>query len=61
MNSICSEKRISLTLTQDETLLFENGISVDIQIRVLMHDGNVLASKIRRVACERCLCEEVME
>lgn len=53
-------KEISVTLTQDETFLFEETGVVEIQLRVLTASGAALASEIFRVSPERCLSDEVL-
>lgn len=51
---------ISLTLTQEETFLFDHKKNVQIQLRVKTTAGNVLASSIMVVRVEECLSEEVL-
>lgn len=55
-----SDKEIALTLSQRETLLFEEKGCVSVQLRVLLADGTVLASDIIHISCENCLSEEVL-
>lgn len=55
-----SEHLIELTLTQEETLRFNDKLSVSIQLKVLMDDGSVLASRIMQMSVEKILCEEVL-
>lgn len=50
---------VKLTLTQEETLQFDNHELVEIQIRVKMIDGTVLASDIITERAERLLEDEV--
>jgi len=52
--------KISLKLTQEETFLFDERKSVQIQVRALTNDGDALASQISVVRVEQCLCEEVI-
>ncbi len=56
----CKGKSISVTLAQEETLLFKNDLPAEIQIRVVSTERGVLASDIYRVPCERCLSNEVL-
>ena len=54
---------IKVTLTQQETLLFNVGSSddrVSIQLRVLTTTGQVMASEIEKVFVRECLDEEVL-
>ena len=54
---------IKVTLTQQETLLFDAGSRdnrVSIQLRVLTKTGQVMASKIVKVFAKACLNEEVL-
>lgn len=51
---------ISVTLSQEDTFLFNSNIIVDCQIRVLTTGGDVLSSDVCPVACERCLSNEVL-
>lgn len=51
---------ISLTLTQEDTLLLECKKTVEIQVRVLTLGGEALNSDIIRVPVERCLESEVL-
>jgi hypothetical protein len=52
---------ISLTLTQEETFLFDGGVNVELQARVLTMGGDALASDIRIITAEKCLDTEVLE
>lgn len=54
---MCGNK-ISLKLSQCETLKFIH-TSVDLQIRIL-RQGTVLASKVFRLNCDKCLENEVI-
>ncbi len=47
-------------LTQEETNLFDFGVNVKIQVRVLTTGGDALASEIFKVPCGRVLDDEVM-
>ena len=51
---------ISVTLTQEDTLLFDCHAKAQIQIRVLTTDGQALASDIRIVRVGKCLSNEVL-
>lgn len=51
---------VSVSLTQEETFLFAEGVNVEVQARVLTTAGDVLASDIRIVTAERCLDREVL-
>ena len=53
---------VSLTLTQEETLLFttEDDARISIQIRVLTADGKAYASEIEKEFARNCLNEEVL-
>lgn len=57
-----STGRIWVTLTQEETLLFDSSTDkrVSIQLRVLTTDGVVMASQIEKVFANECLDEEVL-
>ena len=52
---------IELKLTQEETLLFDEFSSVQIQVRVLTAGGDALASELIRVPCGAVLDKEVLE
>ena len=51
---------IMLKLTQEETLLFQNNWLVDIQLRVLMSNGDALRSKVYHCFSGVLLDDEVM-
>lgn len=51
---------ISVTLTQEETLLFDCHLPVQVQLRVLTADGRALATRVRHVSVDKCLSEEVL-
>lgn len=61
-NSDCTleDSTIRVKLTQDDTLGFKAPGPVEIQIRVLMTNGDVLASSVMRVPVGVCLDNEVM-
>ena len=52
---------IELKLTQEETLLFDEFSSVQVQVRVLTTAGDALASDLIRVPCGAILDKEVLE
>ena len=52
--------RFSVQLTQEETLKFDCNQKVQIQIRVLLNDGNAMASRPYVVSVEECLNDEVL-
>lgn len=56
-----SDNVIELKLTQEETLLFDEFSSVQIQVRVLTAGGDALASELIRVPCGAILDKEVLE
>ena len=56
---IMVEQTISVTLTQEDTFLFDNK-PVDIQLRVLTKAGEALASVPERVGIVRCLEDGVV-
>lgn len=51
---------VTLKLTQEESLRFHDMKNVEIQLRVLLHDGNALTSDIVSVYVSRCLDDEVI-
>lgn len=51
----CSENVVTVTLTQEETLLLNCDCRTEIQIRAKTVDGKALASKIFTVDTERIL------
>ena len=55
------EKKVSVTLTQEETFLFDHKQNVRIQVRVLTHVGDALSSNIITVDVEECLNDEVLQ
>lgn len=55
-----AENVIELRLTQEETLLFDEFSSVQIQVRVLTTAGDALASDLIRVPCGAILDKEVL-
>lgn len=55
-----SEKTITVTLTQEETLLLAFNAKTEIQIRVKTGDGKALASKIFSESTQRILKDGVI-
>lgn len=51
---------ISVTLSQEETLMFSHKKDVEVQIRVLTKDGTAMATTVRQVDVGRVLNEEVL-
>lgn len=51
---------IELKLSQEETLLFDEFSSVQIQVRVLTTAGDALASDLIRIPCGAILDKEVL-
>ena len=51
---------ITVSLTQEDTLRFDAAHLVEIQLRVLMDDGQALSSAIIKCSVGRCLEEEVL-
>jgi hypothetical protein len=52
---------LSVTLAQEETFLFVEGVNVELQARVLTMGGDALPSDIRIITAEKCLDREVLE
>jgi hypothetical protein len=61
--SDCSliKSELTATLSQEETLQFTEDKAVQIQLKVLTTEGQVLASDIINEPCCKCLCEEVLK
>lgn len=53
--------RITIKLSQRETLAFVDDVIVKIQIRALLNDDTSIASDVMRVSCKECLSEEILE
>lgn len=51
---------ISVTLTQEDTFLFDCKKAVEIQIRVLTLGGEALTSVPKKVGVSKCLDDEVL-
>lgn len=56
-----TDNQISVTLTQEDTFRFTDGVTVEIQLRLLDNVDHVFISNIMRVSCDRCLSDEVLE
>lgn len=59
-DAILEGNTATVTLTQEETLKFDHGKNVEIQVRVLTEAGDALASEILRVFAGRLLEDEVL-
>lgn len=62
-NDDCSfeGKAVSVKLTQEDTFKFAEGVCVEVQIRVLTEQNDVLASRVMRVHCDECLAKDVLQ
>lgn len=56
----CDERKLSVRLTQEETLKLDCNCNTEIQIRAKTLDGNVLASEIIAVNTDRILKDGVI-
>ena len=56
-----SGQSISVTLSQEDTFLFDRKKPVEIQIRVLTLGGDALASVPEKVGVSKCLDNEVLK
>lgn len=52
---------ISVKLTQEETLRFSENVVAALQLRVLLNDGNVLATPVLRLDVGELLQDEVIQ
>ena len=52
---------ITVKLTQEETLRFSENVMAALQLRVLLNDGNVLATPVMRLDVGELLQDEVIE
>ena len=52
---------VTVHLTQEETLKFNQKEVVEIQMKILFTDGNVALTNISRVSTNDCLDEEILE
>lgn len=53
-------KTITYKMKQEESLAFDSNTNVDIQVRVLLDDGDAFASDIKSVYAAQCLDDEVL-
>lgn len=61
LNEFTAEgKTVYTMLSQEETFAFDEGVNVEIQLRVLTKGGEVHASEIFTVGCMKCLSDEVL-
>lgn len=58
--TIKDDNTLLYVLTQEETLKFNESKSVQIQLRVLTHEGSALASRVISVPCGNVLNPEVL-
>jgi hypothetical protein len=58
---IIEEGKITTTLSQEETFMFEPDKFVTIQLRVLMDEGSCLTSKLMMMSVEKCMDNEVLK
>ena len=56
----CDDRKLSVTLTQEETLKLDCNCKAEIQIRARTTDGNAIASDIITVNTERILKDGVI-
>lgn len=52
---------ITVKLTQEETLRFSENVMAALQLRVLLNDGNVLATPVLRLDVGELLQDEVIQ
>lgn len=52
---------VSFTLTQEETFMFKETATIEVQVRVLTKLKTVPSSDIFKLDCERCLSREVLK
>lgn len=57
---VLGAQTISVTLTQEDTFLFDHKKAVEVQLRVLTPGGDVLASIPEKVGITKCLDNEVL-
>ena len=53
--------KISVKLTQEETLKLKCAQTVQIQLRILTNDGEAMATDVRDVSVGKCLNSEVLK
>jgi hypothetical protein len=51
---------VTVSLTQEDTLLFKNDIIIEIQVRILFKDGTAAASDIFKTKADKLLEDEVL-
>ena len=51
---------VTVKLSQEETFRFDSGVSVEIQLRAMANDGEVMNSGIIKATVHRCLDNEVI-
>lgn len=51
---------VRVTLTQEETLLFDYNAFVEMQLKIKTQGERVVATSPIRVACGKILCEEII-
>ena len=56
----CSGHTVSVTLSQEDTLLLDHNYNVQVQLRVLTLDGTALASREIVLSVGKCLSGEVI-
>ena len=56
-----TDENLKIRLTQEDTFKFNCNLPVEIQMRILMEDGETLNSYIKKVGVSRCLDDEVLE
>lgn len=56
-----TDESISVRLTQEDTLRFEESKTVSVQIRILTTGGEVMASEIKSLTVKKTLNDEVLE
>lgn len=57
---VLEDQTITTTLTQEDTLKFNCGLKVQLQVRVLTTSGDALASKVKIIDVGKCLNDEVL-
>ena len=60
-NCAMEGNEVSVKLTQEDTMMFNEGVCVEVQVRVLTLAGDALASEIVRIGCDRILDDGVLE
>lgn len=57
---VFNERQIILSLTQEDTFLFDSEKPVELQLRVLTNDNKALNSKVKKISVGKCLDSEVL-